>query len=34
MNKGNLILLAMLLVLAVAWGVVYWLFFAENVVSG
>lgn len=34
MKKGNLILLVMLLVLAIAWGLVYWLFLAKNVVTG
>ena len=34
MKKGNLILLVILLVMAIAWGLVYWLFLAENVVAG
>lgn len=34
MKKGNLVLLLFILVMAIAWGIVYWVFFAENVISG
>lgn len=32
MNRVNITLLIILLLLAIGWGVIYWLFFAENVV--
>ena len=34
MKKGNLVLLLFMFVMAIAWGVVYWVFFAENVIGG
>jgi hypothetical protein len=32
MNRVNITLLILLLLLAMGWGIIYWLFFAENVV--
>ncbi len=34
MKKGNLVLLLFILAMAIAWGFVYWVFFAENVAGG
>jgi|GEM_PF-4205900 len=34
MKKGNVVLLLFILAMAIGWGIVYWLFFAENVISG
>ena len=34
MRKSNVILLLFILAMAIGWGIVYWLFFAENVVGG
>jgi len=34
MRKGNVVLLLFILAMAVAWGIVYWIFFAENVITG
>lgn len=34
MRKANILLLILLLVMAMAWGVIYWVFFADNVVGG
>lgn len=31
MNRVNVTLLIILLLMAIGWGVVYWLFFAKNV---
>lgn len=34
MKKANIMLLLFILAMAVAWGIVYWVFFAENVING
>ncbi|ETP69664.1 hypothetical protein G159_00105 [Planococcus glaciei CHR43] len=34
MRKTNIILLILLLVMALGWGIVYWLFFADTVING
>jgi hypothetical protein len=34
MRKANILLLIFLLVAAIGWGIVYWLFFAEKVITG
>lgn len=33
MNRVNITLLVVLLLLALGWGIVYWLFFAEKVIQ-
>lgn len=33
MNRVNIALLVILLLLAIGWGVIYWLFFAENIIQ-
>lgn len=33
MNRVNITLLVILLLLAIGWGVVYWFFFADNVIQ-
>ncbi len=34
MKKGNIVLLLFMFAMAIAWGVIYWAFFAENVIGG
>ncbi len=34
MKKANIMLLLFILAMAIAWGIVYWIFFAENVING
>ncbi|CEG22563.1 hypothetical protein BN1080_01492 [Planococcus massiliensis] len=34
MRKTNILLMILLLAMAIGWGVIYWLFFAEGVING
>lgn len=34
MNRANVLLLIFLLVVAIGWGILYWVFFADNVLGG
>lgn len=34
MKKANVLLLLFILAMAIAWGIIYWTFFAENVIGG
>jgi hypothetical protein len=34
MKKANILLLIFFLVAAIGWGVIYWFFFADNVLGG
>jgi hypothetical protein len=34
MRKTNIILFILILGMAIGWGIIYWIFFADNVIGG
>jgi hypothetical protein len=34
MNRANLLLLIFFIVAAIGWGILYWVFFADDVIGG